>query len=198
MSSYEKIINRIKNRGRGWVFCPKYFYDVATRAVIDNALSKLTTDGLIIRLDRGIYFYPSYNKYVGLTFPNADKIAKVYADSIGMTILPCGAKAANMLGFSMQVPAINSYICDKKAKSKNYGNLNIYFEKSYIAGIKGIPFKLSLIITALNYMGKNSIDDRIIERCTRILDKTDRKSLLKISNNLSYWLSDIIRKIAVL
>jgi hypothetical protein len=198
MFSNRKIINRIKNRGRGWLFCPKYFYDVASRAVVDNTLSKLANDGFIIRLDRGIYFYPSYNKYVGLTFPNADKIAKVYADSIEMNILPCGARAANMLGFSMQVPATNSYICDKKAKNKKYGNLNIYFRKSYIAELKGIPFKLSLIITALNYLGKNSIDERIIKKCASLLDHTDKKSLLKVSNSLSYWLSEIVRKITVL
>lgn len=192
-----KIYNRIKKKGRGWVFCPKYFYDLTTRAVIDNSLSNLTRDNVIVRLSRGVYYYPSYNKYIGMAQPNADLVAKVYADSIGMNITYDGAKAANMLDLSMQVPSGYHYICDKKAMTKKIGKIKLHFESSYIARIRGISSKLFLMISALNYLGKDSIDNNIIKKCSEILDDLDKKNLLNISDNLSYWLRDIANKIAM-
>lgn len=192
-----KVLNRIKRKGRGWVFCPKYFYDLTSRAVVNNTLSRLVSDNVIIRVDRGIYYYPSYNKYVGAVSPNADMLAKVIADNLGMSILPSGAYAANILGLSTQVPASNAYITNKKSMKKKIGNINIYFNKSYIADLKNIPFKVMLIINALNYMGKDGVNADIIKKCSKVLNDSDKKSLLKVSNNLSYWLSVSINKVAL-
>lgn len=190
-----KILNRIKRKGRGWVFCPKYFHDLTSRAVVDNALSKLVSDNIIVRIDRGIYYYPVYNKYIGMVLPDADILAKVVADSNGMSIMPSGAYAANALGFSNQVPALNSYLSDKKSMKKKIGNVDIYFKKSYLASIKDMPFKIALIVNALNYMGKDKVDGDIIKKCSKILDNADKKILSKVSGRLSYWLSDVIFKI---
>ncbi len=192
-----KILNRIKKKGRGWVFCPKYFYDLTSRAVVDNTLSKLAHDKIIIRVDRGIYYYPIFNKYVGLVSPDVDSLAKVFADSHGMSLLPSGANAANILGLSTQVPAVNSYITDKKSMKRTIGNVDIYFKRSYLGGLKNISYKLILMINALNYIGKDKVDNNMIKKCAKILDDSDKKSLLKISGNLSHWLSDLIHKIIV-
>jgi hypothetical protein len=38
----DKLINRIQRKKRGWVFTPKDFLDLGTRAAVDKVLSRLT------------------------------------------------------------------------------------------------------------------------------------------------------------
>lgn len=192
-----KILNRIKKHGRGWVFCPKYFYDLTTRAVIDNSLSKLVNDSIIVRLDRGIYYYPKFSKYVGMVPPNPHLLAEIIADNNGFSIFPSGAYSANILGFSTQVPAINHYLSSKKSMKKRVGEIDLYFNRSYLANLNINSSKLAYLLSALNYLGKDKIGKDVIKRSAKILDENDKKSLLTLSNNLSAWLSNIVHKIIV-
>lgn len=196
---FDKIKNRIMRNGRGWVFCPKYFYDIADRNNVDKALSNLTKEKVIERISRGIYHYPRYSFVLGrYASAGYDKVAKVYADNIGMNIMHHGAKAANMLDLSLHVPMVNSYICNRKSMIKEIGDYKLTFKKSYIASFKNIPEKISLVISALDYLGKDYIDENKMKKCSKILNSSDKKILLKISDDLSYWLRDIVRKIVVL
>ena len=99
-----KILNRIKKHGRGWVFCPKDFYDLTTRAVIDNSLSKLVSDNVVVRVERGIYYFPAYGKYIdGMMNPNPELVAKVTASStsspkkVTVTLLELVSSAVNLI-----------------------------------------------------------------------------------------------------
>ena len=190
-----KILNRIKKHGRGWVFCPKDFYDLTTRAVIDNSLSKLVSDNVVVRVERGIYYFPAYGKYIdGMMNPNPELVAKVVAKNNGMILFPGGAYSANILGLSTQVPAKIHYFSNKSL-TKKIGNTIIFFKKSYLVNLKGVSEKLSFQLSALEYFGKNGIDKRIINKSAKILDEKDKKDLLKITNNLPAWLSNIVHKI---
>lgn len=195
----DKIYNRIKKKGRGWVFCSKYFYDISDRTNVRKTLSNLAKNNIIERISHGLYYYPEYSKILSSSVPpRHGDIAKVYADSIGMNIMHHGAEAANMLDLSLQVPAKPYYICDKKAMVKKFGKTELYFKSSYLAKIKGLPLKVSLILSALDYLGKEYINEDKIRKCAKILNYTERKTLLKISDSLSYWLRDVVRKIALL
>lgn len=57
------------------------------------------------------------------------------------------------------------------------------------------PVKLTLIIQALNFLGKRGVNDIILRRCSRILSSLDKKRLLKISHHLSTQMVDIIHKL---
>ncbi len=37
----DKIMKRVRAKGRGWVFTPKHFIDFGTRGSVDMALSRL-------------------------------------------------------------------------------------------------------------------------------------------------------------
>ena len=64
-----------------------------------------------------------------------------------------------------------------------------------MVNLKGVSEKLSFLLSALEYFGKNGIDKRIINKSAKILDEKDKKDLLKITNNLPAWLSNIVHKI---
>src|SRR5210317_2471345 len=138
----DKILQRIKTKKRGWVFCAKDFADLSTRNTIDKNLTRLIDDGFITRIDWGIYYYPIFQKNIGIIPPSIDDIAKAIAHSLGVSIFPSGAVCANILGFSNQVPAQNNYLTTGKSFKKNIANHIINFKHTKINPPPNTPDKI--------------------------------------------------------
>jgi hypothetical protein len=94
----KNIIARITTNQKGWVFSPKDFLDIGTRAAIDQVMSRLTKSGFIRKIARGIYDYPKTNPAIGALSPNIDDLAKIVANKTGDRIFHSGAMATNLLG----------------------------------------------------------------------------------------------------
>jgi hypothetical protein len=191
----DTILRRIRAKQRGWVFTPKDFLDLATRGAVDNILSRLVKRGAIRRIDKGIYDFPRSNSAIGKLSPNIDDLAKAVAKKSGDKIFPSGAMAANLLGFSTQVPAKASYLTDGVSKDKKVGNRTISFKHARVPFVDDISFDANLALQALSYMGKNNIDDGIIQICTQKLSKHDILSLNKAAGVMPAWLVATIHKL---
>ena len=75
----DKIINRVRGKGRGWAFTPKDFLDLGTRGSVDMSLTRLVQAGHIRRIGRGLYDYPKLHERLGALTPDADAIAQAVA-----------------------------------------------------------------------------------------------------------------------
>lgn len=51
----DRIMKRVRAKGRGWVFTPRDFIDFGTRASVDMALSRLAQASEVRRIGRGLY-----------------------------------------------------------------------------------------------------------------------------------------------
>ncbi len=191
----DKILKRIKSKKRGWVFCAKDFHDLSARNTIDKTLSRLADDQTIIRLVRGVYYFPIIQKDIGIIPPDMNVVAKAIADNAGITIYPSGATSANILGLSNQVPAQNIYLTHGKSITKHIGKNSIQFKHTRINPIPNTPTIVVMVLNALNYIGKNKVDDSVIKKCSKYLNDTDKKSLQRMSSKVSGWISDFIPKI---
>lgn len=56
-STEKAILDRIRGHGRGWVFTPSHFLDLASRPAVTSALWRQTDAGIIRQLGRGLYDY---------------------------------------------------------------------------------------------------------------------------------------------
>jgi Family of unknown function (DUF6088) len=63
MAQYQagQILARIYGNGRGKTFTPKDFLDLASHETVRKVLSRLTEEGTIRRLMRGVYDYPAFS-----------------------------------------------------------------------------------------------------------------------------------------
>jgi len=197
----DKILKKIKVKKRGWIFCAKDFCDLGSRNAVDKALSRMANDNgakddnKIIRIVRGIYYYPVIQDGIGIIPPNLDDIANAIARNYGITIYPSGASCANMLGLSNQVPSQNIYWTHGKSMTKQIGKNTIIFKHIKTNPVANIPSIVMIVLNALNYLGKNKIDDDVVIRCSRVLSDSDKKYLQKMSSKVSGWLADFIPKI---
>ena len=105
-------MKRARVGGRGGVFTPSDFLGIAGRAAVDQALSRLVKGGKLRRLAWGLYDFPKVHPQLGLLSPIPDDVARALARETGSQLQIAGARAANALGLSTQVPAKNIYLTD--------------------------------------------------------------------------------------
>ncbi len=189
----DQIISRIKRRKPGWVFTPKDFLDVGSRAAIDQVLSRLVKQGMVQRVDRGIYYYPKHSKLLGALSPWPEKIA--IAMAAGDIIYPSGAVAANLLRLSTQVPAKSIYISNFTVRSRRVGGQTIVIKKARIPLLHNVNHKTNFMVQALSYLGKRNIDDIIIQRCACIITEKDISHINRALSHLPGWLVDTFHEI---
>ena len=192
------VMNTIKRRildRKGWVFTPKDFLDVGSRAAVDKTLTRLAQQGVIRRLDRGIYDFPKKHVTLGTLSPDADSLANAIATKTGDKLFPSGATAANLLGLSTQVPGRVTYMTDGKTRVRNVAGRTIAFRHARTPILANVPDKVNYTLQALAYLGKDNIDAEIVARCAQQLDDADIKALVTAKPLVAGWIADTISRI---
>jgi hypothetical protein len=190
-----KILKRIRGKRRGWVFTPKDFIDIAPRNTIDQILFRLTKQGLIRKISRGVYDFPVIHQKLGLLNPSLDKLVKTVATQTNDIIQPSGASIVNQLGLDTQVPAKSVYLTSGLSKQKHIQNYTIRLKHSKIISQFGANPNLCRFILALQHLGKDHIDKKIINKCSRLLSNRDKKALMKAIPKLPHWMTSFIHQI---
>lgn len=105
----ETILSAATALPEGGIISPKEFLHIGTRAAIDQALSRLAKEGLVLRIGRGEYTTPINSRF-GSRAPATEKVLASIEIRNGETIVPSGASAANALGLTTQVPVQEVFI----------------------------------------------------------------------------------------
>jgi len=192
----DKILSRIYGKKRGWVFTPVHFRDLGNDFGIRKALQSLADRGVIHRLARGLYVYPKMHPKLGMLSPTPDQIAQALAGKDGLRIQPSGAYAANLLGLSEQVPAKVVFLTDGANRKINVGNQEIILKQTTPKNMATAGRTSGLVIQALRYLGKNHVDDQVIDTLARRLSPDDRRQLIKDIRHAPAWIGAIFRRLA--
>jgi hypothetical protein len=193
----DKIIKRVRGKGRGWAFTPKDFLDLGTRASIDMALTRLVQAGQIRRIGRGLYDYPKLHDKLGALTPDADSIAQAVATQSGDRLSASGAQSANRLGISTQVPAKASYATSGQTRVKKVAGRTIALKRSRAPILDDASPDANAVLQLLAHVGKANIDDDLIHRLASQLDDRDLKALRKAQPLMPGWMSDAVLKIGL-
>lgn len=192
----DKIVSRIYGKGRGYAFSPKDFLDIANRGSVDTALSTLYVSGKIRRVVRGIYDYPRFSKLLGKHVPpDIDQVTNAIARRHGWRIQATGAMAANLLGLSTQMPAKVVYLIDGPDKTIKVGNTTVQFKKTALKDLNVTNRKSALVIQALKFLGKKSVDRNILLQISRKLSAAERKKLLNDARFGTDWIFEAVKSI---
>jgi hypothetical protein len=197
MQSVEyKAFNRISGRGRGWAFTITDFVAEFGESNIHTALSSLARKGKIRRVCHGVYDYPRQSELLGKVLsPDIDQVAQALARKFNWRIQPTGDTALNLLGLSTQVPARWAYLSDGPRRQYEVGNQTLAFIKS---GLKERRFKYresALVVQAIKALGKERVDQMIIEKIQQQLDPETHKRILKDTRAVTGWIYRIIKQV---
>jgi len=195
--SLEKQIHGlIRKKGRGNFLFASDFTSLGEQKTINKALERLAKDDTIIRISRGVYYYPKIDKVLGLgeLYPTLEDIAEGIAKRDKARIVPTGKYALNRLGFSTQIPMNIVYLTDGSERKLNLSNgASIQFK--YTAP-KNLAFRsqLAMLLTfAFKTIGKENITQEILAHTKELLAKDDKNVMEQDYNQMPAWGSSIIR-----
>jgi hypothetical protein len=196
VSIEKKAAAVIRGHGRGWVFTPRHLAALGDARSIGMALTRLTRQGTIRRLARGLYDYPETDPALGVLAPRAEAVARALAGRDAVRLQPTGANAANLLGLSEQVPARIAFLTDGPSRTVVLGRRRIELKRTTPRQMATAGRVSGTVIQALRWLGKRHVDDRTIAALERRLSANDRKQLLQDLRFAPAWIANLLRRIA--
>lgn len=196
ITNLKLIRDRINRSDVGTVYVAVDFVDISDKTSVNAYLARLVDEGLIRRVLRGVYDKPEYNDFLGeYVAPSPNKVANALARNFGWTIVPCGDTALNLLGLSTQVPAEWVYVSDGTYKKYTYDNTTIEFKRTTNKEVSKLSYKTALTVQALKALGKEKIDDTVINRLTKLLTADEKKTMIEEAKAATSWIYEYIKLI---
>lgn len=196
MSVLKKIEKEIRSKTKGVLFFISDFSDMSDYDTVRKSLQRLTEKGLLLRLSKGIYYYPKQDEILGILYPNTEQIASAIATRDKARIIPTGLYALHLLGLSTQIPMNVVYLTDGSARKIEIGNQAILFKKTSPKNLS-IKHKLSnLIIQGLRTIGENNLTKNEQEKIREIVVRSGEMEYLQ--ENIKYapiWIQRLILQI---
>jgi hypothetical protein len=187
----------------GKVWTPVDFLDLGPRAAVDKCLQRLTADGKLSRIDRGLYYRAATNTLTGKpTTPDVRAIVDAIARRDQMRIVVDGMTAANDLGLTTAVPARVIVLTDARLRPIQIGNQRIVFQTVAPSRLYWAGRPAMRVVQALHWLQDllDSDSSQILQRLRAILkDPTHGDSIRDDLQNglhtLPIWMQSIIRQL---
>jgi len=196
MSVIKQIESILKKRKPGEILFISDFLETSDYDTVRKSLQRLTEKGLLIRLSKGIYYYPKNDKLLGLIYPSAEQIANAIAKRDKARIIPTGAYAMYRLGLTTQVPMNVVYLTDGSARKVQIGKQKIVFKKTSPKNLSAKNQLSNLIIQGLRAIGKENTTDSHITKIKKII--FDSKEINDLHNDVLHapvWIQKIVLEI---
>lgn len=193
-----KILKSIKKCGRGKVIFSSDFVRFGEQKTINKVLERMAKDGIILRISRGVYYYPKIDKKlgIGVLYPTLETIAEAIAKRDKARIVPTGLYALNRLGFSTQIPMNIQYLTDgSNRKLTLYNGATIEFRHTAPKNLAFNSYLAMLLTLAFKSLGKENISDEVLAHTKELLTKDASQSVKQDYKLMPAWVSSILKSL---
>lgn len=186
----ETILQHAQALPEGGVLSPKEFLHLGSRAAIDQAFSRLTKAGKLLRVSRGAYAAPVSSRF-GTRPPAPQKVVETLAGRMGEAVTPHGASAANALGLTQQVPMREVYLTSGRTRTLKLGNAEVLLKHAprWMLALGNRP--AGAAVRALAWIGP-SFAKESIEALHRSLPPSEWEALIGTRAMLPSWMAEAI------
>lgn len=190
------VLKRIRAKHRGFVFTPREFSQLGSRAAVDQALSRLQRSGQIRRLTRGVYEFPKIHPKIGLLSPSPEAVAKAMAKRTGSRITVSGAKAANLLGLSTQVPMQNVFWTEGPSRTIRIGNQTVSLKHVAPSKMIGAGTEAGIVIQAVRSLGKEGVQGIPVHSLAKRLPPPVKRAVQRLAPTAPAWSQPALNQIS--
>ena len=181
--------------GRGSVFTPSDFLDLAERPTVDQALSRLAKNGKLRRLAQGLHDLPKVHPRLGPLSPDPDHVARTLARETGSKVQIVGARAAHLLGLTPHVPAQSDYLTDGPSRRVVMGKRVIDLRHASPKHLILPRSAAGNVVQALRHLGPTRADE-VARIAARSLPAADKKKLSASVRQAPAWMRPMLLTIA--
>jgi hypothetical protein len=190
-----KALKKISKAGRGSLFFAENFLSLGNAKTVGKALERLTKQGELVRVARGIYVRPIIDPVIGPVTPGIETIAEAIARRDKARIIPTGIYALNRLGLSEQVPMTVVYLTDGADRKVKIGKRTITFKRATPKNVAAIGDISSLVIQALKAIGKSKVSKEEINKIQQLLKKEKNTHLQHDIRLAPDWIRRIMQPV---
>ncbi len=194
MKEIELVKNQLSSIPRGRPFAMSAIVREVSYANVRQVLSRLVKSGEVMRATRGIYVRPKEVPYLGKVLPASEEIVKAISKQTGEIITPHGAEAVRLLQLSTQVPMRPIFYTSGTSRKIKLGKQTITLK--HISQRKQVkPGTMTcLVITALWYLGKNHVNENVINTIKQRLNEKQFSEILKHTHQMPIWMVNAFKK----
>jgi len=193
MTEIELIQSKIDKLPKGEPFGIGYLANIGSYENVRQVLSRLVTSGKLKRPARGVYVRPKEVPYLGEVMPTAEEVVTILAKQTGEAISIHGAEAARQLGLSTQVslrPIFNTSGTSREIKvGKQIVSLKHISPRKQIQPSTII----CTVIAALWYIGKNNVNESVINKIKQKLTAQKFAELLRYTHKMPHWMASAFK-----
>jgi hypothetical protein len=148
----ETILSAARILPEGGLLSPKEFLHLASRAAVDQGLTRLAREGKLLRVGRGAYAAPVLSRFVSRP-PSTQAVVEAIESASGEIVVANGATEANALGLTTQVPTREVFLTSGPSRQLRLGNRNVELKHGsrWQLGLGKRP--AGMAIRALSWLG---------------------------------------------
>lgn len=135
----------------GSVMTPQGLLHLGNRAAVDQALSRLTREGVLSRIERGVYVARRASSF-GSRLPSVHEVIEQLKLVTGETIVPHGSAEANKLGFTTQLPVRQVYLTSGSSRKLRIGEQQV--ELKHAQPWELMPGNAGALVRALSTLNR--------------------------------------------
>jgi hypothetical protein len=193
MSYHKNILNYLESTKTGKILFLSDFRGLGTTSAIKMSLSRISQTGDLKRLCHGIYVKSNKNKKKEFKI-NIDDVLKAISKKHSIRLLPSGDIALYKLHIISEMPKRLVYITDGEPKNLKIQDQTIVFKSSTPIKLSMRGETSSLIIQALEAIGKNNVNEEILAKLNKAIIKERKDFLLEDVAKAPAWIYDILFK----
>ena len=183
----ETILDHGRQLPEGGMLTPKEFLHLGSRAAVDQAFSRLAKAGLLMRAARGLYVAPVATKF-GMRAPTVEMTVRSLAQKTQEAITDSGARAANALGLTTQVPVREVFLTTGRSRMLVLGGSKVEIKRApkwmLLLGAT-LP---GAVIRALGWLGEEHVRG-VKEKLRELLSPSDWQALGSVRYLLPSWMA---------
>jgi hypothetical protein len=184
------ILSHAKSLPEGGLVSPKEFLHLGSRAAVDQAFSRLTKEGKLLRVARGIYVAPVSSRF-GTRAPAPEKVIQSLAVQTGEVVTPHGANAANALGLTQQVPIREVYLTSGRSRKLKLGRYELTVKHAPRWMLALGSGQAGAAVRALAWMGPTHVHESLAT-LRRTLQSREWQALTTGRAGLPSWMARAI------
>jgi hypothetical protein len=146
-------------------------------------------------LTQGLYDYPRIHEKLGVLPPNPDLVAAALAVKTNNRIQVSGARAANLLGLSDQVPAQLVYLTDGPSRRLKIDGQTIQLKHAVASKFPAAGTRAGLALQAIRALGSSTDKRFLVRKLSQVLSSDDKVALKKLLKYAPTWSHPIIKSL---
>ena len=165
----------------------------AIKARVLRTLSRLHEEGVLRRIQNGIYYKPEFSEMFNFELPpSIPEVAQVLAKKNHEILQVHGGEAANRIGLSTQMSIQVTFYTNGTSREVEVAGSNIRFIHSRNKKLfQHHGTNVGVAISALNYLGKELVSENVLNKVKTYLSEDEFKALM--NSALPAWLYEALR-----